>query len=103
LLSVSPGCMILFAKSDTGFTQSRTSSWNYAEPVPTLRAGEQTPLTCQNFVHVGSTTFADVELIAEYRPWILPWWHRRDVFRFKTYRDFDGRTRWEKVALSDPN
>jgi hypothetical protein len=41
---------------------------------------------------------ADVALIVEYRPWILPW-HVRRIQRFVTARQSDGKLYWYSIPL----
>ena len=48
---------------------------------------------------VGQTTSADIAVIVEYQPWILPL-RREKVFRFATYQETDGSTHWRSWPTS---
>jgi hypothetical protein len=71
-----------------------------------LRVDETYTITLDHLFALGkeplskptTLTGADIGIVVEYRPWILPW-HFRKIQRFVTDRHSDGKLYWNPISL----
>ena len=74
----------------------------YTPPAETLMPGESKTVPFKTFISTDAPlAYADIAIIAFFRPAYMPFWQKRRAFRFVTIRQAGGSLRLQKQPAAD--